>query len=82
MTAPKVGSLYLGKTDHVADPRDLQMVTYTTLPALPAGPLGHWTLLPADGWGMLGNDAAGDCVWAGGDHEEELWHAETGRHVT
>lgn len=76
-------TLHLGKRDHVHDPRDLLLARYTAeLPPLPSGPLGHANLLPADGWGMLGNDTAGDCVWAGGDHEEMLWNAEAKRTVT
>jgi hypothetical protein len=76
-------TLYFGKLPHAHDPRDLLLTRYTAeLPPLPDGPLGHPDLIPADGWGMLGNDAAGDCVWAGGDHEHMLWNAEAGRTVT
>lgn len=78
----RVGDLYLGKTDHTHDPRDLLLTRYTTELTVPAGPLGHAPLLPHDTWGMLGNDGAGDCVWAGGDHEEMLWAAESGKIVS
>jgi hypothetical protein len=82
-------TLRLGKTDHVHDPRDLLFARYVhALPALPVGPLGHDTLLPADGWQMLGNgpdptvaadfEGAGDCVWAGSAHETMLWNLEAG----
>lgn len=33
-------------------------------------------------WGMLANDRAGCCVFAGGGHEEILWNDEGGRPVT
>lgn len=85
-------TLHLGKTDHVHDPRDLLMARYTAALGVPAGPLGHRELIPADGWGMLGNGpdpsvspdfaGAGDCVFAGGDHEVMLWNAERGKAVT
>jgi len=76
-------TLKLGKLPHRHDPRDLLLTRYTAdLPPLPAGPLGHDGLLPADGWGMLGNDTVGDCVFAGSDHEHMLWNAEAGKTVT
>jgi len=86
-------TLHLGKTPHVDDPRDLKLASYTAaLPTLPPGPLGHDRTVATDAWGMLGNgpddtvtpgfQGAGDCVWAGGDHETILWNLERGRKVT
>lgn len=69
--------LRLGKTPATHDRRDLLMARYTkdvALPLLPTTDLGHQGLVPT--WGMLGNDAYGDCVWAGAAHETMLWTAE------
>lgn len=52
----------------------------TKLPTPPAGRFGHSSLVRT--WGMLGNDQAGDCVWAGAAHEEMLWHREGNTHVS
>jgi hypothetical protein len=38
---------------------------------------GHYPLVKD--WGILGNDKHGNCVLAGGDHEEMIWNAE-GKH--
>jgi hypothetical protein len=52
--------------------------------ALPEVPniFGHEDLIPARGWGMLGNDTYGDCVWAGAAHEHMLWNKAAGRDIT
>lgn len=77
-----------GKKPATHDARDLLYATYRTGAPLPGRPaqFGHETLLPANGWGMLGNGpdetvspgfkGAGDCVFAGGGHETMLWTAE------
>jgi hypothetical protein len=66
----------LGKKPHTPDARDLRFATYrtTALPPLPAtwGYDGASIGIPVDGWGMLGNDQWGDCVWAGACHEHIL----------
>lgn len=43
---------------------------------MPAPPrnFGHNRLVKT--WGMLGNDTAGDCVFAGAAHEIMLWNAD------
>lgn len=46
------------------------------LPSPPAGRFGHYNLIKS--WGMLANDQAGDCVWAGAAHEEMMWAREAG----
>lgn len=48
------------------------------LPALPTGDFGHELGLV---WPNLGNDTAGDCVWAGASEEELVWNHEMGRFV-
>ena len=49
------------------------------LPAPPPAHKAHQSLVHL--WGMLGNDRAGDCVFAGAAHETMLWVAETGETV-
>jgi len=75
--------LKLGKKPATYDRRDLQFLHYRIgpLPPRPAQ-FGHENLIGADAWGMLGNDAVGDCVWAGADHETMLWTAEAGNPAT
>lgn len=79
-----VTRLRLGKTPATHDPRDLLLGRYVLereIPALPTTDLGHPEHFPVE-WGMLGNDSYGDCVWAGGDHEQMLWAAMAGALVT
>lgn len=80
----------LGKTAATYDQRDLMFAQYRTAEALPSHPknFGHEKLVGANAWQMLGNgpdntvskdfQGAGDCVWAGGDHETMLWTLESG----
>ena len=54
----------------------LKMSNYLVSSALPPIPatFGHvHSPAPRGGWGMLGNDKAGDCVYAGWCHEEIVW---------
>lgn len=48
--------------------------------ALPKPPrtFGHEDHIGRADWGMLGNDTAGDCVFAGACHETMLWCSEAG----
>jgi hypothetical protein len=48
----------------------------TTLMPDPPRDFGHETLIA--NWGMLGNDVAGNCFFAGSCHEIMLWNAEAG----
>jgi hypothetical protein len=80
----------LGKKPATYDRRDLQFAHYRTKAALPPHPkqFGHENLIAANAWQMLGNgpdntvsagfQGAGDCVFAGGDHESMLWTLEGG----
>jgi len=82
--------LKLGKQPATYDRRDLLFAQYRTAEALPSHPkhFGHETLVGAKAWQMLGNGpdnsvvpgfkGAGDCVFAGGDHETMLWTLEGG----
>lgn len=85
--------LRLGKLPPTKDDRDLLFVNYLIPPKLPTPPkvFGHQALIPSHEWEMLGNGpdesvapgfaGAGDCVFAGGDHETMLWNAEAGNPV-
>lgn len=82
--------LKTGKLPFVADERDLKLSTYLTTTDLPTPPadFGHEDLVTD--WAMLGNgpddsvapgfEGAGDCVFAGGDHETLMLGAEGGHH--
>jgi hypothetical protein len=72
-------ALKFGKKPATYDRRDLCFLHYLKVP-LPPHPtqFGHESLIGADAWGMLGNDTVGDCVFAGSDHETELWTTEAG----
>jgi hypothetical protein len=83
--------LKLGKKPATYDKRDLLFAQFRTAEALPSHPkhFGHEKLIQAKAWQMLGNGpddtvgqgfgGAGDCVFAGGDHETMLWTLETGK---
>lgn len=49
-----------------------------SLPPLPTGDYGHEEGIV---WPNLGNDDAGDCVWAGASSEELMWGREMGKPV-
>lgn len=68
MNTPK-----LGRAPYTHDNRDLRFAAYRTS-ALPTPPYywGYDNIYPKNGWGMLGNDEYGDCVWAGAAHEHML----------
>lgn len=73
----------LGKTPARQGAIKLKLIDYLDKSALPTPPatFGHQSLLGAD-WGMLANDSVGDCVLAGGGHEEMLWNREGGKTVS
>jgi hypothetical protein len=66
--------LQLGKLPATDDPNDLLFKNYVDASKIPAPPekFGNESLFPPKGWGMLGNDEWGDCVWAGAGHETML----------
>jgi hypothetical protein len=75
-------NLKLGKKPHIQDKRDLKLKNYLDTSQLPSLPsvFGHQALISS--WEMLGNDAVGDCVIAGADHETLLWCQEGGNPVS
>jgi hypothetical protein len=80
--------MHIGKLPPRIDPRTLQFNRYRTGLPTPPDQIGHENLIAAANWGMLGNgpdntvqpgfQGAGDCVFAGGDHETLLWTTEGG----
>jgi hypothetical protein len=77
-------TFHYGKQPATPDPRDLKFGTYRTAAALPAPPddWGYDNVIAAGGWGMLGNDQWGDCVWAGAAHEHILTSTVAGHPAT
>ncbi len=53
---------------------DFKLAKYLAPDKLPAVPdsFGYDSFIPTTAWGTLGNDAYGDCVWAGAAHEHML----------
>ncbi len=70
-----------GKADATRDDRDFKFARYRTAEPLPTPPdnWGYDNVIPRGGWGMLGNDQWGDCVWAGAAHEHLLTSTVAGR---
>lgn len=64
----------LGKLPARKDAIKFKLSTFVDKAALPKRPakFGHQGLV-TEPWGVLGNDNAGDCVWAGAAHETMLW---------
>jgi len=76
-------TMKLGKLPAREGAVKLKLSDYLDSAALPTPPatFGHQSLVPADGWGMLGNDQYGDCAWAGPAHETMVLNAAAGRTV-
>jgi len=68
-------NLKLGKKLARYDHRDLLMSRYLDYSKLPPLPDQFGEESRIVNWGMLGNDNAGNCVWAGSAHETMLWTA-------
>ena len=74
----------LGKTPAREDAVSFKLQTYLDTAVLPSPPkryTKHDTMVTQP-WSMLGNDAWGDCVFAGAAHETMLWNAEANSTVT
>ena len=67
----------LGKRAPTKDARDFAFAHYAVeLNVAVPRTFGYWGVIDDDNWKMLGNDNAGDCVFAGAAHETMLWTAE------
>lgn len=77
-TAAPLRGLKLGKTPARRGAVKFKLASYLRKVELPTPPkvFGHQQLV--SNWQMLGNDAYGDCVWAGAAHETMLWNKEAG----
>lgn len=73
--------MMLGKRPAYLDKRDFKLKDYMYRTKFPSPPkeFGHEQMI--DKWGMLGNDIAGNCVFAGAAHEQMIWAAEGGKQV-
>jgi|SRR5580765_300777 len=73
--------LCLGKLPARTDAVKLHFAAYADWSALPKFPndFGHEEATPPIEWGVLGNNAYGDCVIAGGAHEHMLWSKMGGK---
>lgn len=72
----------LGKQEARPDAVKFLFEDYVDLSKMAPPPMdfGHEKLITQ--WGMGGNDIAGDCVFAGAEHETKLWCAEAGKTVS
>lgn len=71
----------LGKAPARPGAVKLQFSDIANIAQLPAPPTSFGKEALVKNWGMLGNDTAGDCVFAGAGHEVMLWNAEAGKRV-
>lgn len=84
--------LKLGKREYVPSPKDFLAEKYIDFTVLPTPPTRFGFGKLYTDWGMLANgpdnsvepgfQGAGDCVWAGFDHEEEMWTKIVGNPIT
>jgi hypothetical protein len=74
----------LGKQPPRLDLRTLELADYLLTEQLPDPPpsVNYGGKIPADGWGMMGNDKAGDCTCAAAGHFIQDWTSNTGSEVT
>ena len=71
-------SLMLGKLEARPDAVKFKFEDYVDLSQMKAPPTDFGSETLISNWGMGGNDIAGDCVFAGTEHEIKLWCAEAG----
>lgn len=65
----------LGKKPPVFDKRTLRLGSYLTTKLAPPPPMVNWAK-PVSNWGMMGNDAYGDCTCAAAGHMIMEWTAD------
>lgn len=73
--------LRLGKAPAVPGAVKLKLSDFVSAAGLASPPNDFGREKLVKKWGMLGNDAAGDCVFAATAHNIMLWNAEAGRTV-
>ena len=75
--------LKLGKLPVRHDRRTLQLAKYLDLKALPPIPgKCDWTTKGNPDWGIMQNDAIGDCAFAATGHAVQLWTANAAKEIT
>jgi hypothetical protein len=70
--------LKLGKLPARPGAVSLRFKTVAPPSGLPTPPAVFGRYGEVSGWGVLGNDQFGDCVWAGAAHEHMLWTKTSG----
>ena len=73
--------LKLGKKPFIPSTRDLRYFKFRMPKEMPSRPRYFGNESVVKDWGMLGNDGAGDCVWAGAGHEHMTMCGVTGKGV-
>ena len=76
----KSSGVKLGKHAPKFDPRTLRFGTYVTRALAPPPPSVDYSGAVTN-WGMMGNDAYGDCTCAAAGHMIEEWTANNGQEV-
>jgi hypothetical protein len=71
-------NLKFGKREARSDLVTFKFEDYVDLSKMVAPPTNFGNEKLIKTWGMGGNDVAGDCVFAGAEHEIKLWRAEAG----
>ena len=73
----------LGKRAPRATQTLLRLADYLPSGRLPTPAAeSNWRKAVNGAWGMLGNDIAGDCVWAGPGHLMQSWSANAGKPIS
>jgi hypothetical protein len=77
-------NLFTGWLPHAEDAVRLKFEAYADIAGLPTIPneFGHEEYSPPIEFGMLGNNYYGDCVVAGGAHEQQIWARMAGKILT
>lgn len=76
-------TLFLGKAPAQPGLVTFKFTDFARVSQMPEPPanFGRSRLIKRGKWGMMGNDRAGDCVFAAAGHNTLLWNAEAARRV-
>jgi hypothetical protein len=79
-----VNTLKLGKQPAAQRSEDFELARYLSVATGPTAPprFGFDSFIAINGWGMLGNDEVGDCVWASFAHEHMVYTGGNRRAAT